>query len=254
MSVALRRSQGGYDGIDARVLAERWGRPLVLALSRTTSTMDVAHELAGDGAPAGSVVLADEQTAGRGRGGKRWASAPGRGVWVTTLERVQDVAALDVLSLRVGLAAAGALARLVSRPIGIKWPNDLLVDGAKLAGILIEARWREGMPEWVAVGVGVNVLPPPGEDGARLGEAVPRLAVLDALLPAVATAAGARGALSPAELDAIAMRDVARGRTISAPAPGRVEGISAAGELLVRAGDGLLRRCRSGSLIFGRDE
>lgn len=254
MSVAVvHESQGRYEGVAAGVLAARWRRPLVIAMPRTTSTMDVAHELAADGAPAGSVVVADEQTAGRGRGGKRWTSAPGQGVWVTTIERPRDAEALAVLSLRIGLSAARALEPMAARPIGIKWPNDLLVEGAKLAGILVEARWREGAPEWIAIGIGVNVRSAPGAGSAALAEGASRLAVLDALLPAIASAAIASGPLSAAELGAIEARDVARSRLVGSPASGRVEGISTAGELLVRGDDGGLQRCRSGSLIFRED-
>lgn len=254
MSVAAARtSEGRYDGVDAAVLAARWRRPLVVAMARTTSTMDVAHELAADGALAGSVVLADEQTAGRGRAGKRWTSAPGQGVWVTTIERPRDAGALEVLSLRIGLAAARALEPLAGRAIGIKWPNDLLVGGAKLGGILVEARWREGSPEWVAIGIGINARPAPGISAAALRDDVTRLEVLDALLPAVASAAAASGHLSDAEMAAIEPRDVARTRLATAPAAGRIEGISRTGELLVRGDDGVVRGCRSGSLIFRED-
>src|SRR6185436_16510341 len=101
-----------------------------------------------DGAPAGTVVLADAQRGGRGRGGRRWASPPGVGVWLTLVERPADHAALEVLSLRLGLHAAAAVERFAARggggPVRLKWPNDLYVGEGKLAGVLVEVRWRDG--------------------------------------------------------------------------------------------------------------
>src|SRR5438132_4074488 len=112
--------------------------------------MDVAHEIARRGAPAGTIVLADAQTSGRGRGGSSWISEPGQGIWITLIERPADPSSFDVLSLRIGLHAARALDLFASEPVRIKWPNDLYVEGAKLGGVLIEARWRNLELEWVA--------------------------------------------------------------------------------------------------------
>ena len=130
--------------------------PRVEILETTRSTLDVAHRLASQGAPSGTLVIADEQTAGRGRDGKNWQSSAGAGLWLTLIERPKDVSGLDVLSLRVGLVSAEALDRFASEPIRLKWPNDLYVDRGKLAGILVEARWREQAVEWVAIGELVN--------------------------------------------------------------------------------------------------
>src|SRR5207253_2703530 len=117
------------------------------------------HELA-PRAPAGTLILAEEQFAGRGRQGRRWTSQPGAGIWLTLIERPSDAAALDVLALRCGLYAANALDTLAAHPIKLKWPNDLYSGGRKLAGILIETRWRGTSPEWVAIGFGLNVITP----------------------------------------------------------------------------------------------
>ena len=131
------------DGASAIELCATLGLPRVELLESTTSTLDVAHRLAGEGAPAGTLVIANEQTAGRGRGGKSWQSSPGAGLWITLIERPADTSGLGVLSLRIGLAAAEALDRFAPEPIRLKWPNDLYIDRAKLAGVLVEARWRE---------------------------------------------------------------------------------------------------------------
>src|SRR3954468_708598 len=123
------------------MLSELLKVPRVEVLETTTSTLDVAHRLAAEGAPAGTLILADEQTAGRGRDGKSWQSLPGAGLWLTLIERPEDSSGRGVLSLRIGLAAAEPLDRFAAEPIRLKWPNDLFVDGEKLAGILVEARW-----------------------------------------------------------------------------------------------------------------
>ena len=186
--------------------------PRVEILETTTSTLDVAHRLASQGAPSGTLVIADEQTAGRGRDGKNWQSSPGAGLWVTLIERPNDVSGLDVLSLRVGLVSAEALDRFASEPIRLKWPNDLYVDRGKLAGILVEARWRESAVEWVAIGLGVNIRPPENVTGAAgLEPGTDRLDVLGELIPGIRATAQARGPLRREEIEEFNARDLARG-------------------------------------------
>jgi BirA family biotin operon repressor/biotin-[acetyl-CoA-carboxylase] ligase len=224
--------------------------PRVELLESTTSTLDVAHRLAAAGAPAGTLVIANEQTAGRGRGGKSWQSSPGGGLWLTLIERPADNSGLGVLSLRVGLAAAEALDRFAPEPIRLKWPNDLYIDRAKLGGILVEARWREQAVEWVAIGLGVNVQAPANvEMAAWLEPGTDRLDVLGELVPAVHAAARATGPLDAAEMEEFDARDLARGRRCIEPAIGRVAGITPTGELLVALADSLTP-FRSGSLVL----
>jgi BirA family biotin operon repressor/biotin-[acetyl-CoA-carboxylase] ligase len=240
---------GRYDGVSAEALADRLGVPNVALFSSVGSTMDEAHALASAGAMPGTLVLADLQTAGRGRSGKRWAS-PHRGIWLTLIERPQDPAAVEVLSLRIGLCAAQALDEFTSEPIRLKWPNDLYVDGGKLAGVLVEARWRGERPDWVAIGFGLNV-EPPGDfpDAASLEPGASRIAVLEALVPELRAAARSHGALTQAELDEYAARDLARSRQCIEPVRGIVRGISSTGELLVELADSTVR-IRTGSLVL----
>jgi BirA family biotin operon repressor/biotin-[acetyl-CoA-carboxylase] ligase len=243
-----------YDGVRADDLARRLRVRHVASFDAVGSTMDVAHDLAEREAGAGTLVLADTQLAGRGRGGKQWTSDAGRGIWFTLLERNLDSNALDVLALRLGLAAARALDEFAAAPVQVKWPNDLYVSGSKLAGILVEARWRDGAPEWVAIGVGVNVVPPraaPNATGLRAGTA--RLDVLDRLVPALRDTLSRRGPLDSEECRSLAERDLGVGRAIVQPGRGTVEGIAASGELIVRNPAGLLERYRSGSLVFQED-
>lgn len=238
-----------YDQLSAEDIAARCGIDRVDLFETVGSTMDEAHALASAGAPAGTLVLADSQAAGRGRNGKRWTSPP-RGVWMTLIERPADPSALDVLSLRIGLAAARALDAFTQEPVRVKWPNDLYVDDAKLAGVLVEARWRGDRLDWVAIGLGVNMNPPPGESGAAmLEQGTLRADVVTGLLPELRAAAAMNGMLTVEEMDEYAARDLARGRICSEPLRGRVVGIASSGELLVELADSIAR-VRSGSLVL----
>jgi BirA family biotin operon repressor/biotin-[acetyl-CoA-carboxylase] ligase len=246
---------GSYDGIEQDALAAMLDVPLLHARAITESTQDDVHRLAAGGAPAGTIVLADEQTAGRGRSGRRWTSGPGDGIWLSLLERPASPDAIDVLSLRVGLHAARALDVFAPSLVRLKWPNDLYIDDRKLAGILIEARWRADAAEerrldWVTIGIGVNVRRPADQPAAvALRPGTPRIGVLERLVPAVRAAARGRGPLDAVELDEYRQRDLARGRTCSAPERGVVEGVSASGALVVLTNGGR-RECRGGSLIL----
>ncbi|MDB4884301.1 MAG: biotin/acetyl-CoA-carboxylase ligase [Gemmatimonadetes bacterium] len=223
--------------------------PRVELHASVSSTLDVANAIAAD-APSGTLILADEQTSGRGRHGRRWASPPGAGLWLTIIERPTDARALEVLALRCGLFAAEALDALASGPIGVKWPNDLYVGGRKLAGVLIETRWRGTSPEWVAIGFGLNVAAP-GVDGAiGLAAGTTRLGALARLAPALRRAAAASRHLSSDELARWQGRDVAVNQRLLTPAEGSAGGITSAGELIVRRDDGTTSLHRTGSLTF----
>ena len=240
-----------YDGATAPAIAARAGVPRVSLFARVTSTMDVAHALGAAGDAAGTLVLAEAQSGGRGRAGRRWRSPSGAGLWLTLLERPADASALDVLSLRLGLHAAEAVQPFAEAPVRLKWPNDLYVGAGKLAGILVEARWRDAQPEWVAVGFGLNVRAPAEElHAAGLRPGVARLDVLAALVPALRAAAAVGGALSVAELARWGARDLAVGRAVRAPVAGTVVGITAAGAVRVRTPAGGERQVREGSLDF----
>lgn len=121
------------------------GRPR-LHLRRTDSTNTRARELAAAGAPHGTVVTAGEQSAGRGRHGRTWAAAPGRALLCSVVVREPP----RLLPLLAGVA----LAEVAGRRAQVKWPNDVLIEGRKVAGILVEGRPQEG---WAVIGIGVNV-------------------------------------------------------------------------------------------------
>lgn len=127
---------------------------------RIESTNTRARELAAEGAPHGTVVTADEQTAGRGRQGRTWTAPPGKALLYSAIVRPLDDRHL-MLPLAAPLAVCEAAEEL--RPgleCGVKWPNDVQVEGRKLAGILVEARPQDG---WAVVGVGLNLTISPNE-------------------------------------------------------------------------------------------
>ena len=237
-----------YDGVPLTELAARTGSARMVAFDSVGSTMDVAHELAQDGAKHGTVVLAGEQTAGRGRERREWRSGA-RGVWLTLVARDVDSRNLGVLPLRIGITAAEALEAFGRDPIGLKWPNDLFLGAGKLGGVLVEARWRGEQLDWAAVGIGINRTAPEGVGAAGLGEGVSRAEIVERLVPAILAACSRTGVLNAVELSTFASRDVARGRDISAPVAGVVAGIDESGALLVESGEAITR-VRSGSLVF----
>lgn len=122
------------------------------------SVMDEAHERAAQGAPHGTAIAARAQTAGRGQRGRFWASPEG-GLWLAVIGRPAGPEPMERLSVRVGHAVARAVTAACPwlPPITVKFPNDLLVEGRKLAGILCEARWEGPAPTWVIIGIGINV-------------------------------------------------------------------------------------------------
>lgn len=239
-----------YDALTSAELQALLDLPAVVTFDSVASTMDMAHSLAERGASAGTLVLADAQTHGRGRGGRSWTSLPGAGILMTLIERPHDAAAIEVLSLRIGLRAARVLDRFAGEKVDVKWPNDLMLHDRKLAGILVEARWRDGRPEWAAIGLGLNIALPHGvTNAAALGTGTPRLQVLRELIPALRAAAMARGPLDQRELAEFAARNWARGRLARAPSPGIVVGLTPRGALLVQTGTGT-ETCVSGSLVL----
>ena len=128
------------------------GGPLV-HLDETASTNDRGRELALGGAPHGTVVVAERQTAGRGRQGRTWTAPPGRALTLSVLARMEP-ARMELLSLAVALAVCHACEETAAVECTVKWPNDVWIDGRKVAGILIEARPQEG---WAIIGIGLNV-------------------------------------------------------------------------------------------------
>jgi len=145
-----------WEGAPVEHWRETWHIPELQVFRRTGSTNEVVKAAALRGSPAGSTAIADHQSAGRGRLGRAWVAAEGRALLLSVLFRPAPgglAEAAGALPLRVGLAVADALRQLTVIEASIKWPNDVIANGGKLAGILCEAA-----SSCVVVGIGVNVL------------------------------------------------------------------------------------------------
>lgn len=244
------------DGVPAPRLAERWGVPQVGVFRTLPSALDAIHELAVQAARAGTVVLAEAQTAGRGRDGRTWRS-PAGGVWLGLLLR-PAMPELAATAIRVGLAVADAVDAVLGGEPGaharLKWPNDVLVRDRKVAGILCEGRWHGAAPQWLAVGVGVNVANEIPEElrqrAVALRDLRPdarRIDVLDLLVPALMRLTVQDTRLTDAEIAKFAERDWLRGRQLVQPMFGRAAGLAPDGALLVDVAAGTVS-VREGSV------
>jgi BirA family biotin operon repressor/biotin-[acetyl-CoA-carboxylase] ligase len=241
-----------FDGRTADELAATLHVPRVVLFAKVGSTLDITHQLGDEGAVAGTLVLADEQTAGRGRLGRSWQSDRGAGIWLTLLERPAHDDALGVLALRLALALAPALETYADAPLQLKWPNDIFTGDKKLAGVLVEARWRGPRLDWLAVGVGINLRAPERFGGASLTDGVDRVAVLRDIIPGLRSAVSSLGPLTENELARFRARDLALGRQSTAPGRGIVAGVRADGALLVDGSAGR-EAYHAGSLVLTGD-
>jgi BirA family transcriptional regulator, biotin operon repressor / biotin---[acetyl-CoA-carboxylase] ligase len=151
--VPPRVNEPTFESIRPRT--KRIGR-VVVHLAECTSTMDEARLWAESDKEDGAVIAADRQTAGRGRNQRIWASP--KGALLATLV-LRDVKALPlpIVPLAAGLALARSIERLTKAPARVKWPNDVWIDGKKVAGVLLESRFVGEHAEWILVGLGVNV-------------------------------------------------------------------------------------------------
>lgn len=230
----------------------RWDVPRLYIFHQVGSTNDEARRLAEAGAPAGTVVLADVQTRGRGRRGRTWTAAPGSALLLSMVLRPRHGAVDSVLSLRLGLAVAIAIEAVVPATVGIKWPNDLEIDGRKVAGILCEAALEGGRLAFAVAGVGINIRRSDDEWSAEVRERATSLEAVAAappdperlaaaLIPRLSSAGSQPSpALTASEREELARRDSLRGQLISVdgrPA-GRAAGIARHGALLVHDGTG----------------
>ena len=158
------------------------------------STMDEARRLADEGKSEGTVVIAEEQTEGRGRFGRPWVSPPGQNLLFAVLLRPSPTQ-LSYANMAATLAVSGAVAELTGLTPAIKWPNDVMIGGRKVSGILVEAAIERGALGYAVVGVGLNVNFDPSqsaevastatslykETGRRLDRTVVAMAVLERL-------------------------------------------------------------------------
>jgi BirA family biotin operon repressor/biotin-[acetyl-CoA-carboxylase] ligase len=223
---------------------------------RVTSTMDVATALARAGAPHGTLVEAAEQTSGRGRQGRRWVAPAGTaflGSWLLRAPTGLDLAALSPAVASAVLRAVQGIAP--EAPARFKWPNDVLIDGRKVAGILLTSRPTPAGTVVIA-GTGVNVLAgsaPAGEDATCLADWTPA-ATVETLRERLAEALGsiwdaflAAGGLPDDVRRMLEARMAGRGEPIEVLLPdgaitGIAAGLTADGGLRLRAIDGVGER------------
>lgn len=138
-------------------LRRAWGLTPIYAFQRVGSTMEIAHALAGQGASEGTLVWAASQAQGRGRLGRTWASLRGGAYFSLILRPARPKEETPQLALLAGLAAAEAVQALTGLLPSIRWPNDLLLDGRKVAGILVETTGSSIPAPPVVIGIGINV-------------------------------------------------------------------------------------------------
>ena len=247
------------------------GVPLPLDVrwySTVASTMDLAEQAARTHAGEGLVIVAEEQTEGRGRRGRAWSSPPGAGLYLTflfrpPLERTRPV--LGLLTLAAGVGVRDAVGRATGFWPALKWPNDLMVERRKLGGILSEGHSLGSAEQSVLVGVGINVrnaAHPPDVAArmtsleAELGRLVERASLLEELLVAVPRA---YDALRSGDADDIlrtwreaspsAVGHAVEWRSAGGVTRGTTAGIDAAGALLVTTASGT-ERLVGGELIW----
>lgn len=215
-----------------------------LHLVATTSTNDRARELASAGAPHGTLVTAGEQSAGRGRQGRRWSAPPGRSLLMTLVLREPHPF--------LPLVAAVAVADVCGPAARVKWPNDVLLDGRKVAGILAEGRPQEG---WAILGIGLNVATQefPEELRASATTLGREPSELPAVLAELLARLEAELAREPATLlDAWRGRDALLGRPVRwSGGEGTGAGIDAAGALRVERPDGSVVTLDAGEVHLG---
>lgn len=237
---------------------------------RVGSTNRVAFDLARRGYPEGTLVIAEEQTAGRGRWQRSWFSPPQTGIWMSLILR-PDMAPVRVpqVTLVLGAACARAIHGFLGYRPGIKWPNDLLYDGKKFCGILVEMEAAAEQVHFLVAGIGVNVnqeeseFPPELKERATslrmiTGRRVDRLSLLCRILDALEEdyrcfcsegfTAVRRGWL---EYEATLGKEVCV-RLGSRELMGTAEDLDEEGNLLLRLSDGRLQRVNSGELTLCR--
>jgi len=138
-------------------LQTKWlGHELVF-YNKLESTQKTAHELARNGASNGTIILADEQTKGKGRLGRQWHSANGKGVWMSIILRPSfTFQQAPLITLLTSVVIAKTLQELYGIPIKIKWPNDIYLQEKKLAGILTEIHGEQDLLQYLIIGIGIN--------------------------------------------------------------------------------------------------
>jgi BirA family biotin operon repressor/biotin-[acetyl-CoA-carboxylase] ligase len=252
---------------EARAVGGTTGKSVLEIFERVGSTNTIARRLAEAGAPAGSVVIADQQTAGRGRAGRPWYDTPGTALLLSIILRTPAPLGADdapgAIPLRIGLAVARAVDRCVGIDLRLKWPNDLQVERmGKIAGILCEASLAASTGGYVVAGIGLNVNQESAELPAAItqpatslrsatGSIFERSELAEAIIAEIA-AIGDRiiAPLDDATLAEFALRDPLRGHslTVDGEPTGEACGITPDGALRIHGHDGRMINLRNGTV------
>jgi BirA family biotin operon repressor/biotin-[acetyl-CoA-carboxylase] ligase len=239
----------------------------ILVLEETGSTNDVAAGLGRQGAAGGVLVLAETQTSGRGRFGRRWASASHRGLWLSLLVRpTAPLGEWPRLTTWAAVCVAAAVDRFSPTPATIKWPNDVLLEGRKVAGILIEMGTDARGESFAVVGIGLNVnheaddFPPELADLAQsirlvAGTPIDRSALLVALLQELHTHWPNMQNGFDRLVATASRRSTLLGRWVTVRQgdtllEGMAESLDANGQLLLRTANGELLHLSAGEVTF----
>ena len=258
--------QFSVEDFHSRLATRFVGRRLLYHQS-LASTQDAARQQAERGAPEGTTVLADEQTAGRGRMGRGWVSPPGANLYFSVVLR-PSVKHLRLLSMIWPLAICRALEEVAGLPARVKWPNDALVRSRKLAGVLIDSELSDGKVHYAIAGVGINVNfdVSPHEEirstatsiSTELGREVAREEVLAAVLRCFEELYEAARRGEPVHLDWKAHLDTL-GRRVRvlfgvSVEEGVAEDAEPDGALILRRPDGSLVRIEAGEVTLREEE
>jgi BirA family biotin operon repressor/biotin-[acetyl-CoA-carboxylase] ligase len=265
------------DPLQARFHTETLGRRLIV-FNRITSTNDFLKRLARRGAQAGTLVLADHQTAGRGRLGRLWESPAGIGLWFSMLLRPDlPITQAGALPLAIAVVVTEALSSVCVGSFTVKWPNDVLADNRKVCGILCESQFSpagnapnsSGKLDYVVAGIGINVNQRPRDFSAEWRERATSLAVVagqpldrrNVLVTLVQHLDRVLYGNLPQNLPALLSRWRARcpelGKPVTLQQPhatvtGIFEDLGAGGELILRLADERRRAYSAGEVSWGQ--
>lgn len=232
------------------------------------STQKELHALARKGAPEGTLVVADRQWSGKGRLGRSWHSPPGTGIWMSLLLRpLLELRQCPQLTLVAAIAIAETIREQIELPVMVKWPNDLLLDGKKIGGILTELRAESDCVDYIVLGIGINVntteFPPELTDQASSlalakGQPIRRTLLLQRLLEKLENLYQMYESRGFAPLkprwEALALgmgKPVIVRRVNQDPLEGTAMGLDEDGALLVRDLKGQLERVYSADIEMG---
>lgn len=255
--------------LQLKLETERFGR-FVKYYGQVESTQIVAAHCVEEGAEEGTLILAEQQTAGKGRMGRTWHSPVGKGIWMSLILKPVWIPLLFTpqLTLLVAVALCRAIRSTTGVEAGIKWPNDLLVGGKKVAGILLESSAEDERLQHIIAGVGISVnlqsddFPPELRDAAtslaiEAGRQVDRIEVLSRFLLEWEQLYELyrREGFAPIKLLwealTVSLHRNIRCRTPQGDFEGFAEGIDEHGALQLRTADGSVRKLYSADISFG---